>query len=437
MAAMDDGGASPRPAADRQHTYLLALSNAGGTVPPELGVARRLVDRGHRVTVLTEASLADQARSTGATVRLRSPAPEEEFRDWEVRSPFRAARAMSDHMITGPAPGHAADAASAIDAVSPDLVICSFIGIGAMIAAEARGVPFDVLIPNAYPLPAPGMPPFGTGMSPARGPLGRLRDRLVSRGSTGLIDRYALPGINAVRAAYGLDPVARTWSQLLRARRLLVLTSSTFDFPAKVPANVRYVGPILDDPAWAAGEPWEPPQGDAPLVLVAMSSTFQNHVACLQRITDALGSLPVRGVVTTGPAVPPGAIRAPVNVTVTASAPHREILPSARLVVTHGGHGTVVKALAAGVPLVILHHGRDQADNAARVVERGAGVSVPRGASSQRIARAVAAVLGDAAFSTAASHLGEAIRRDAASTALLDELERLGAPETGAVRDGA
>ena len=32
---------------------------------------------------------------------------------------------------------------------------------------------------------------------------------------------------------------------------------------------------------------------------------------------------------------------------------------------THGGHGTVVRALAAGVSLVVLPHGRDQADNAA------------------------------------------------------------------------
>jgi UDP:flavonoid glycosyltransferase YjiC (YdhE family) len=98
-------------------------------------------------------------------------------------------------------------------------------------------------------------------------------------------------------------------------------------------------------------------------------------------------------------------------------------MPQADLVVTHGGHGTVVKALAAGVPLVILHHGRDQADNAVRVTTRGAGVAVPRGASSARIAKAVFDVLSDPRYRAEAEGLGRRIRQDAAGTALLDELE--------------
>ena len=313
--------------------------------------------------------------------------PAGEFRDWELRTPTSLARGMSDHMITGPAPGQAADTTKAIDALQPDLVLTSFMGVGAMIAAEAREIPFDVLIPNIYPLPSPGAPPLGTGLPPGRGPLGRLRDRAVNAGTVRLIDTYALAPINELRSERGLDPIVHTWDQLHRARRMLVLTSAAFDFPAAIPENVRYVGPILDDPAWAAGEAWTPPAGEGPLVLVAMSSTFQNHVECLQRIADALGSLPVRGLVTTGPAVSPDAIRAPANVTVVASAPHREVLPEAGLVVTHGGHGTVIKALAAGLPLVILHHGRDQPGNAVRVTARGAGIAVSRRASSRTIAR--------------------------------------------------
>ena len=354
-------------------TYLFALTDAGGTVPPELGVVRRLVERGHRVTVLADESMADQVHRTGAAHQPSTSHAAGEFRDWELKSPTSQARAMSDHMIVGPAPGQAADTVAAIDAVRPDLVVASFFGVGAMIGAESRGVPFDVLIPNVYSLPAPGMPPLGAGMSPAHGPLGRLRDRVVNSAITRLLDRYALERANAVRAEHDLDPIAHTWDQMRRARRQLVLTSPAFDFPADLPDNARYVGPILDDPAWAAGAVWTAPEGEGPLVLVAMSSTFQNHVECLQRITDALGSLPVRGLVTTGPAVEPDAIRAPANVAVVASAPHSEVLPQADLVVTHGGHGTVIKTLAAGVPLVILHHGRDQADNAARVTTRGAG----------------------------------------------------------------
>lgn len=239
-----------------------------------------------------------------------------------------------------------------------------------------------------------------------------------------LFDHYALAPLNAVRTAHGLDPVATMWNQMQHARRQLVLTSAAFDFPAELPANARYVGPILDDPDWAAETPWTPPAGDDPLVLVAMSSTFQNHVECLQRIVDALDGLPVRGVVTTGPAVEPSAIRAPANVAVVASAPHHLVMREASLVVTHGGHGTVIKALAAGLPLLMLHHGRDQADNAVRVTERGAGVAISRRSSSQRIAQAVTRVLGDAHYRQAAERLGEQVARDAAGSALLDELER-------------
>lgn len=407
-----------------RNTYLFALTDGGGTVPPELGVARRIVDRGHRVTVLADQSMADQVHRTGAAF-LPWASSAGEFRDWELRTPTSLARGMVDHMMVGPAPGQAADAAAAIEAMRPDLVVTSSFALGAMIAAEAHGLPFDVLLPNAYPLPAEGMPPFGAGLAPARGPLGRLRDRIARAASIRLIDRYALPRLNALRAEHGLDPITTMWAQMQGARRQLVLTSAAFDFPAVLPENARYVGPILDDPAWAADEDWTPPPGEGPLVLVAMSSTFQNHVACLQRIVDALGSLPVRGLVTTGPAVRPDAIRAPANVTVVVSAPHREVMRHASLVVTHGGHGTVIKTLAAELPLVILHHGRDQADNAVRVTARGAGVAVPRRAPARRIARAIAEVLGTDTYRQAAAQLGRAVARDAAGNALLDELERL------------
>lgn len=418
----DAAAAAPPP----PRTYLFTLTDAGGTVPPELGVARRLVDRGHRVAVLAEESMADQVRRTGAAYLPGDFGGPGEFRDWELRTPTGMARGMADHMMSGPAPGQARDTISAIDSVHPDLVVASAMGVGGMIAAESRGIPFDVLIPNVYPLPVPGSPPFGMGLAPSHGSLGRLRDRVVSAGATGLIDRYALAPINSVRQEYGLDAIEHSWDQLRGARRQLVLTSAAFDFAAELPQNARYVGPILDDPAWAADEVWTPPVGTGPLVLVAMSSTFQNHVDCLQRITDALGSLPVRGLVTTGPAVGVDQIQAPANVAVVASAPHSEAMRHAHLVVTHGGHGTVIKTLAAGLPLVILHHGRDQADNAVRVTSRGAGVAVSRRASADRIARAIAEVLADPGYRRAAAELGGAVARDAAGSALLDELELIG-----------
>ena len=430
---MNDRAALPR-------TYLVALVDGGGTVPPELGVVRRLVERGHEVTVLADDSMHADVEATGASFRPWVAAPNklsrrpehDPWREWECTSARQRFARIVDHQLVGPAPGYAADVAAAVAERRPDLVVCSFFAFGAMIAAEAAGLPFDVLMPNAYVLPAPGMPPFGLGLRPARGPLGRLRDR----GVAALADRQwrtALPGLDALRSSLGLDPLLTFFDQAHRARRLLVLTSRAFDFPAEVPGNVRYVGAVLDDPAWAAA-PWSPPPGDDPLVLVSLSSTFQDHAGCLQRIVDALGTLPVRGLVTTGPALDPDAVAPPPHVTVVAAAPHSQVLRHASAVVTHGGHGTVVRALAAGVPLVILPHGRDQGDNAARVTSRGAGLALKRTAAPSAIAAAVRRALEDPSLRAGAERLGAVIRADADAGTVLRELEDLtseGAGPTG------
>jgi len=159
-------------------------------------------------------------------------------------------------------------------------------------------------------------------------------------------------------------------------------------------------------------------------VLVAMSTTPQDQVGCLQRADDALSALPVRGVVTTGPAVDPKDLRPSENVTAVASAPHSEVLRCTSVVVTHGGHGTVIRSLAAGVPLVVMPQGRDQADNAARVESRGAGVTIKSNAPPATIGAAVKRVLEDRSYADAAKRLGDHIRADAASYTLGSELER-------------
>ncbi|MCX5041955.1 glycosyltransferase [Aldersonia sp. NBC_00410] len=415
------------------NTYLFALVDGGGTVPPELAVARLLHDRGHRVVVLAEDSMRADVEPTGAVFRpwvqatnRASRLPEDDpYRDWDCSNPLQLFARVLDRQFVGPAPAYAADTAAAIADVEPDLVVCSMFAMGAMAAAEAARVPFDVLFPNIYLLPAQGQPPMGFGLGPARGPVGRLRDRAVA-GVSGRLWAKGLPGINALRESLGLEPVDTFFDQIRHARRHLVLTSPEFDFTTECAGNVRYVGPVLDDPAWAQSEPWAAPVGDDPLVLVALSSTFQDQAACLQRIVDAFAGLPVRGIVTTGPALAPDAITAPDNVSVVAAAPHSQILAEAAAVITHGGHGTVIRALAADVPLVILPHGRDQADNAVRVTTRGAGITLSRNASSKKIAAAVRNVVTDDSYRAGARSLGASIRRDAAGEALLGELEDIG-----------
>ncbi|MBP2367036.1 nucleotide disphospho-sugar-binding domain-containing protein [Pseudonocardia parietis] len=420
------------PASAPQH-YLFALTDGGGTVPPEIGVVRRLVDRGHRVRVLAETSMEQSVRAVGAEFVPWQPGPAAHgappgaaaYRDGETRDPWTLARGMADHMIAGPALGQARRLRSVAAVQRPDLVVTSFVAFGAMAAADAAELSFDVLIPNIYPIPAAGLPPMGTGWKPARTGLGRLRDRVVGRASTAMLGRFALPRLNEVRAELGTPPLRVLWDQVHRARRQFLLTSRSFDFPGELPSSVRYAGPVLDDPVWARADEWREPGGRGPLVLVALSSTDQGQRRCVQNVVDALARLDVRGLVTTGPALDPRELRGGDRVEIVRSAPHREVIDRADLVITHGGHGTVLKALVAGRPLVVLPHGRDQPGNAVRVSARGAGLVVRRTASASTIATAVTTVLSTRCYAEAARRLGRSIRAEIDRSPLVDELESL------------
>ena len=410
--------------------YLFALVDGGGTVPPELGAVRRLVDRGHHVTVLGEDSMVADVRASGAQFRPWTEAPnrasrlaeDDPYHDWECKTPMALFARVLDRQFVGPAPSYAADVTAAIGEDRPDLVVCSLFALGAMVAAEAAGIPFDVLLPNMYLLPTAGMPPIGVGLRPAKGRLGRSHDRLI----TNVLERQwrkGLAPINELHADHGLAPLDSFWDQVHHAHRELVLTSPAFDFPAELRSNVRYVGAVLDDPAWAATADWEAPPGDDPLVLVALSSTFQDHAACLQRIVDGLARLPVRGLVTTGPALDPGAITAPPNVTIVRAAPHSKVLATA----ASGGHprrprhgrASAGGRRADGDPAARAGPGRRRGTRH-RTWRRGRAA---RGATPRRIAKAVQRVLADPDVRVNAEHLGEAIRRDAAAGRLVAELE--------------
>jgi MGT family glycosyltransferase len=412
--------------------YLFALPDAGGAVPPVLSVAGALVRRGHDVRVLTDPVVRAEVEAVGARHVAWTHAPHRHTRDkdsdiakdWEARTPLGAMAVTRDGFLVGPAAEYARDTLAELEREPADALASEMLPFGAMIAGQAAGVPVAVLLTTILPLPVSGRPPFGPGFMPARGPAGRLRDAAVSRLSSAQWNK-ALPKLNATRAAYGLPPLGHLFEQVATADRVLALTSEAFDFPATapLPSNVRYVGPRLDDPAWA-GE-WSPPPGDAPLVLVGTSSTYQDHTSLLGRIANALGSLPVRGLITTGPAVAPEEVDAPANVSVVAAAPHGQVLREAAAVVTHAGHGTVIRALSHGVPLVALPIGRDQPDVAARLVASGAGLRLRPGSSAAKIAAAVGRVLHEPAFGVAAHRIADAIAAEVAQDRAAEELEAL------------
>ena len=412
---------------------LMTTWAGAGNTPPMRSVARALVARGHRVHVLADLLLREEFTSVGAYFtawqnppqRTRHGRDGDTFRDWEVAEPEEQLGRLRDSVTAGPAPAHAAEVREAIEERRPDVLLCEALLLGPLVAAEATGVPAIVLNPTINLVPAEGVPPFGPGFPPAVTAEDRQRDRFAAARTLELWD-VALPSINRARGEHGLPPLEHTLDQGRSAARVLVMTSAAFDFTGRVPPVVSWVGPRLDDAAWA-GSDWEAPAGEQPLVLVSLSSDFQDQVGTLQRIADALGTLPVRGVVTTGQGIDPNVVAASPNVRVQMAAPHNLVLREASVCVTHGGHGTTIKALAAGVPVVCLPMGRDQHDVAARLVHRGAGLRVSAGAEPAVIAAAISETLRNTAYATAARRIGAAIAEETASDRVVTEVETLAA----------
>ncbi|HET6831892.1 MAG TPA: glycosyltransferase [Solirubrobacterales bacterium] len=409
---------------------LFTLWDGGGNSPPVLSLAGALVERGHDIRVLADPSLREAVLGSGArhvpwttAPHRATPDPETEFvRDFEARTPLGAMARIRDRLIVGAAPAFARDTLAEIRRDPVDGVISENLLLGSQVAAVDAGVANISLVPNIYPGEVAGVPPFGLGLQPRAGRLGQARDRLAKAIGSRLWDKR-LADMNRLLGEHGQPPASTLFELLDRPDRVLVLTSAAFEHGggARAPANVRYCGPRLDDPDWAGD--WSEPEGDDPLVLVALSTTTQDQDPMIRRVVRALGRMDVRGLVTTGPSFAADGIDAPGNVTIVAAAPHSAVLPRAEAVVTHAGHGTVIKALAHGVPLLCMPVGRDQPDTAARVVASGAGLRLRPGAGAAAIARALGSVLGDRRFRAAAERMAAAIAADRERDLAVAEIE--------------
>lgn len=407
----------------------------GGNVPPQLGLARKLVLRGHDVCVLTEPSVEQEVRQIGASFISFEKAPhrhersaESDFvRDFDARTPLGAFAAARDRLFLGAAREYAEDTKAAIAELRPHVLAADWLLTGAAVAGEAARLPTALLVHNINLIPEAGKPAPGFGFLPARTAVGRLRDRLFTSMFLRLFNK-GLPALNDARRALGLRPLTHVLDHVGRSERLLVLYPESFDFPAEShPSHLRYVGPVLEQPGWTA--PWVSPwaaDDRRPLVVVSMSTTFMAQQDALRRCIKAVGSMSVRVLVTVGPTLDPAAFAAPDNVVVVRSAPHDEIFPHASVVLTHAGLGTVMRALANGVPLVCMPMGRDQDDVSARVVWHGAGLKAGRAASPAKIRRTLDRALNDRSFRERAGRLRAAIEDDVAKDAAVRELEGLG-----------
>lgn len=145
----------------------------------------------------------------------------------------------------------------------------------------------------------------------------------------------------------------------------------------------------------------------------------------VQRVLDALDGLPVRVLLTTGPALKAEQLRIPANTRAVAFLPHRIVLPRAALMITHAGWQTINAALADGVPLLCIPGGRDQPDNAARVVLAGAGVRARKSASPRKLRRIIVTTLQDPALKHGARAMATALARSDGAITIAEQLERL------------
>ncbi len=177
-----------------------------------------------------------------------------------------------------------------------------------------------------------------------------------------------------------------------------------------LPDGIRFTGPVWQGHPASA----ETARRGAPNFGEPQQHLFPGQQRVLQNILDALSGLPVRAIVTTGPAVPAQDLRVPENAELHSYLPHTDVLPTVSMVIGHGGHGTTMAALS----YIVLPMARftDQFKIGQALEKASAGQLLPKRSSPSRIRQAIEQVLGDERYRPAASRLGAEIRlQDGAS----------------------
>jgi UDP:flavonoid glycosyltransferase YjiC (YdhE family) len=422
------------------------MFEGGGNVPLLVPVVRAVVERGHDVTVVVGPSIRRPNPPPAASSRLVDPLREARARVVQLLDePLDPLHGfVFGSAIFGRTPGSlygAVDAggisrwslpwaerlAPVIEQVQPDALVCDFFLYGALAAGEAAGTPTAALVHNCtIKWPLPGNPLPSPGSTPLGGPLGWARDRLWARAYRHVARREGASFVDAARTACGLPALfAPPHEQVMRADRVLVLGTRTFEFSLRrpLPANVRYVGTILEaDPS----AHWDPTvSGEQPLVLVSLSTLPQGQGPVMRNVLEAIARLPVRAVVTLGPSLTHESFDRPANVQFETFVAHEAVLPHVSAVVTQCGLSTISKTLARGLPMVCMPILGDQPANAVRIEHLGAGLRLSPDAPPAVIGNAIRRVLDEPAFRSAAESYAKAIEREDPRRTVVDELESL------------
>jgi UDP:flavonoid glycosyltransferase YjiC (YdhE family) len=191
--------------------------------------------------------------------------------------------------------------------------------------------------------------------------------------------RHVIESLDALRRATGLDPDG---GSALRAERVFTAFPASLDAdtaepgtqtPIRVAGSRGTAGSVTEAPSWAAPDGVPFPY----VTLGTVSGRSERVRAAYREILSAIGTLPVRALLTTGPVMTVQALgTVPDNVTVREFVPQAEVFTHATAVVCHGGSGTLLGGLAAGLPMVVVPLFADQPYNARAVDAAGAGIAV-------------------------------------------------------------
>jgi UDP:flavonoid glycosyltransferase YjiC (YdhE family) len=438
-------------------SVLITCCATPGHVDPACAIASDLVQRGHRVRILTGPRYRQRVRSTGADFVELPPEGDVDLDHYADELPpgrpagVRGVGFDLEHLFLRPMAAQYESVRAALDAEHTDVVITELLFTGTYpLAAEPRDQRPLVALLGISPLSVRGggTGPYGLGLRPG-GPLRALRNHLVRTVSSTVIfgdaERYLA---EEFRRLSGVDAPGWLFDLPLATDAVLQLGPPGLEYPRPgLPMHVDFVGPLpitprgLAKPSW-----WSDLDGGHPVVHVTQGTVANDDFGRLVAPTvRALADQPVLVVLTAG-GRPEEEVRGvlerslggiPHNVRTAGFLDYSEFLPRVDVLVTNGGFGTVTQALAHGVPLVVAGRSQDKAEVAARVAWSGAGIDLRTATPTQRqLARAVGRVLSDPRYRMAARRL-EAECRSGDGLDRIDALVRSAAPSAPGAGAGA
>jgi UDP:flavonoid glycosyltransferase YjiC (YdhE family) len=348
-----DGARRPR-----LRLFLAAFGDPGHAFPM-LALGARLVQRGHEVILETWERWREYVEGAGmgfvaAPEYPVFPTPERPIKPYEAvlyAAPLTR-RALAE--------------------TRPDAVVHDILTLAPALAAELEGLAAATLVPHVYPVTAAGLPPYALGARLPRTVAGRAAWRALARPVRRGVERGRLE-LNQTRIRLGLEPLARPHGGI-SDQLTLVGTLPQLEYPRAWPPHVHVVGPLAWEPPYHGVSP---PPGEDPLVLVAPSTAHDPDHRLLRAALSALGGERVRVLAATNRRPPRTAVATPANARLVEWVSYSRTMPACAAVITHAGHGTLVRALTAGCPVVAVPHVGDMAENAARADWAGVAVRLP------------------------------------------------------------